>query len=48
LSKTALERALTEAGIAYEHRRDLGNPKTNRSGFAGDATEWEQASTAAV
>jgi uncharacterized protein (DUF488 family) len=43
LSKTALGRALTAAGIAYEHRRELGNPKTNRSGFAGDDTEWKQA-----
>jgi uncharacterized protein (DUF488 family) len=43
LSKTALGRAVTEAGIAYEHRRELGNPRTNRSGFAGENTEWEQA-----
>ncbi len=43
LSKTALGRTLAEAGIAYEHRRALGNPKTNRSGFAGGGTEWEQA-----
>jgi len=34
-SRTALARALGEAGIAYEHRRELGNPKPNRSGFAG-------------
>jgi uncharacterized protein (DUF488 family) len=43
LSKTALGRALTEAGIAYEHRRELGNPKTNRAGFAGADTEWRRA-----
>ncbi|MBU2667794.1 DUF488 domain-containing protein [Actinoplanes bogorensis] len=35
LSKTALGRALNEAGIAYEHRRELGNPKANRPGFGG-------------
>jgi uncharacterized protein (DUF488 family) len=45
LSKTALGQALAEAGIAYEHRRELGNPKTNRAGFAGAATEREQART---
>jgi len=35
LSKTALSRELAAAGIAYEHRRELGNPKPNRAGFAG-------------
>jgi uncharacterized protein (DUF488 family) len=35
LSKTALGQALARAGIVYEHRRELGNPKTNRPGFAG-------------
>lgn len=34
-SKTALAQALGAAGIAYEHRRELGNPKANRPGFAG-------------
>jgi uncharacterized protein (DUF488 family) len=32
-SKTALSRALAEAGIEYRHFRDLGNPKENRPGF---------------
>lgn len=35
LSRTALARALADAGIADAHRRELGNPKTNRVGFAG-------------
>lgn len=35
LSKTALGLALGQAGIVYEHRRELGNPKVNRPGFAG-------------
>ena len=39
LSKTALRHALAEAGIDYEHRRELGNPKANRAGFAGAPTE---------
>ncbi len=39
LSKTALGQALTAAGIAYEHRRALGNPKANRAGFAGHAAD---------
>ncbi|MFC7545204.1 DUF488 family protein [Plantactinospora sp. GCM10030261] len=30
LSKGALMRAMSEAGISYEHRRELGNPKSNR------------------
>lgn len=38
-SKTALGHALAEAGITYEHRRELGNPKTNRAGFAGSPEE---------
>jgi uncharacterized protein (DUF488 family) len=38
LSKTALGQALAEAGIVYEHRRELGNPKTNRPGFATAGT----------
>jgi uncharacterized protein (DUF488 family) len=37
-SKTALRAALAEAGIAYDHRRELGNPKDNRPGFAGSET----------
>ena len=33
-SKRGLAVALAEAGIAYEHRPALGNPKENRAGFA--------------
>jgi uncharacterized protein (DUF488 family) len=33
-SKTALSQALAAAGIAYTHLRALGNPKSNRGGFA--------------
>jgi uncharacterized protein (DUF488 family) len=43
LSKFALARALTDAGIAYEHRRELGNPKTNRAGFAGPRDDQRSA-----
>ncbi|WP_420639703.1 DUF488 family protein [Candidatus Poriferisocius sp.] len=32
-SKTALARALANAGIEYRHERALGNPKDNRDGF---------------
>lgn len=32
-SKTALRAALADAGIRYEHRPELGNPKDNRGGF---------------
>jgi hypothetical protein len=36
-SKRMLEAALCEAGVGYEHRKLLGNPKDNRDGFrAGD------------
>jgi uncharacterized protein (DUF488 family) len=45
LSKIALGHALTEAGIAYEHRRELGNPKANRAGFGGAEAERERART---
>lgn len=34
-SKSALADAVRSRGIAYEHRRVLGNPKENRAGFAG-------------
>lgn len=34
-SKSALAQALAGAGISYEHRRELGNPKVNRAGFGG-------------
>lgn len=43
LSKTALGSALASAGIAYEHRPELGNPKSNRAGFAGTPEEREHA-----
>lgn len=42
-SKTALRDALAEVNITYDHRRELGNPKANRSGFAGPEVELEQA-----
>ncbi|QWF76817.1 DUF488 domain-containing protein [Amycolatopsis sp. CA-230715] len=42
-SKTALGGALAEAGIVYDHRRELGNLKANRAGFAGSETELAQA-----
>jgi uncharacterized protein (DUF488 family) len=42
-SKTALSRALAGAGIAYHHRRELGNPKPNRAGFAGSAQDLSAA-----
>jgi uncharacterized protein (DUF488 family) len=42
-SKTALRAALADAGIAYEHRRELGNPKDNRPGFAGTEHELSDA-----
>lgn len=43
LSKSALGRVLADAGIVYEHRRELGNPKSNRAGFAGSAVERAEA-----
>lgn len=37
-SKSALDRALAEAGIEYVHEPDLGNPPENRAAFrSGDA-----------
>ena len=45
LSKTALGQALGRAGIVYEHRRELGNPKANRAGFAGSDAAREDART---
>jgi uncharacterized protein (DUF488 family) len=42
-SKTALRTALAEAGIAYDHRRELGNPKDNRAGFGGTETDLDHA-----
>lgn len=39
LSKTALGRALREAGIEYLHQPALGNPKSNRDNYrAGEPT----------
>lgn len=38
-SKTALRTALAEAGIEYEHMRELGNPKWNRAGFGGSPAD---------
>lgn len=38
-SKTALSQALADSAIAYQHMRELGNPKWNRAGFAGDPGE---------
>ena len=32
-SKTRLSEALADAGIAYRHLRELGNPRENREGF---------------
>jgi len=45
-SKSALAKALNAAGIAYEHRRELGNPKSNRAGFAGPPEALAQARAA--
>ncbi|MCG5216628.1 DUF488 domain-containing protein [Streptosporangium sp. KLBMP 9127] len=42
-SKTALGDALADAGIAYEHMRELGNPKSNRAGFGGNQVELRTA-----
>jgi len=42
-SKSALRAALAGVGIAYEHRRELGNPKANRAGFQGSPEELRAA-----
>ena len=42
-SKGALSAALVQAGIAYEHRPALGNPKSNRAGFSGTPDELAHA-----
>ncbi|MFJ8581338.1 DUF488 family protein [Micromonospora sp. NPDC093277] len=42
-SKSALSQALAAQGIAYEHRRELGNPKENRPGFGGSPEELRSA-----
>lgn len=38
-SKRALSEALREEGIEYRHLPILGNPKSNRTGFAGPESE---------
>ncbi|GAB3462789.1 hypothetical protein GCM10027570_49440 [Streptomonospora sediminis] len=43
LSKTKLRENLASIGIEYDHAPILGNPKWNRPGFAGNATELETA-----
>ena len=42
-SKRALAAAAESAGIEYEHLRSLGNPKDNRTGFAGGPDELAEA-----
>jgi uncharacterized protein (DUF488 family) len=42
-SKTALGHALAAADISYTHLPELGNPKSNRAGFAGDTAELTRA-----
>jgi uncharacterized protein (DUF488 family) len=38
-SKNRLSQRLEGVGISYEHRPELGNPKSNRGGFAGSAEQ---------
>lgn len=45
-SKTALRSALADAGIRYEHRPELGNPKDNRDGFWEPGTDRHRAAVA--
>ncbi|MEU7001128.1 DUF488 domain-containing protein [Nonomuraea sp. NPDC046570] len=42
-SKSALHAALADAGIGYEHMRELGNPKWNRAGFGGSPADLDAA-----
>lgn len=42
-SKSALRSALSDAGIVYDHRRELGNAKENRAGFGGDDSTLDRA-----
>jgi uncharacterized protein (DUF488 family) len=42
-SKRALAEAIEAAGMRYLHLPSLGNPKTNRPGFAGAIAELKQA-----
>jgi uncharacterized protein (DUF488 family) len=44
LSRTALSAALQDAGIAYDHRRDLGTPPPIRSEFKAGNLEAARAS----
>lgn len=46
LSKNALAHRLGEWGIAYQHRPALGNPKSNRPGFAGGSEQLAEARSA--
>ncbi len=48
LSKKALSSALASVGLGYRHFPALGNPKWNRSGFAGDVVELRVAQQAFV
>jgi uncharacterized protein (DUF488 family) len=47
-SKTRLANTLADAGIRYEHRRELGNPKPNRAGFGGTPDELQAARDAFI
>lgn len=42
-SKRALAQRLVDAGVQYLHLPELGNPKANRAGFAGDQDAWRSA-----
>ncbi|GAA0366065.1 DUF488 domain-containing protein [Actinoallomurus spadix] len=42
-SKRAFAAALAEHGVGYLHARELGNPKWNRPGFGGSASELSAA-----
>ncbi|XVV00187.1 DUF488 family protein [Actinosynnema sp. CA-248983] len=42
-SKRALAEAVSAAGVEYLHLRELGNPKDNRPGFAGDGVALSRA-----
>ena len=45
-SKRALSAALSDAGIGYEHRPSLGNPRANRPSFGGGPSELAAARAA--
>ena len=42
-SRRSLGDALSEAGMAYQHRPELGNPKDNRAGFGASGATFEEA-----